>query len=67
LDTVITRAPYQDNDTWTNPVKVDIADPIQTATAAGVRITTIPNSSSNVAVGNTAVIRPTPVIDTPTT
>lgn len=63
LDTVITRAPYQDNDTWTNPVKIDIADPIQTATAAGVRIKTVPNNSSDVSVGNTAVVRPTPVAD----
>ncbi|HBB2900382.1 TPA: hypothetical protein J9755_000216 [Escherichia coli] len=67
LDTVITRAPYQDNDTWTNPVKIDIADPIVTPTSAGVRIKTIPNDSSNVSVGNTAVIRPTPVVDVPTT
>lgn len=66
LDTVITRAPYQDNDLWTNPVKIDIADPIQTATAAGIRIKTVPNDASNVAVGNTAVIRPTPN-DVPTT
>jgi hypothetical protein len=66
LDTVITRAPYQDNDLWTNPVKIDIADPIQTATAAGIRIKTVPNDASNVSVGNTAVIRPTPN-DVPTT
>lgn len=60
LDTVVTRAPYQDLDAWTNPVKIDIADPIVTPTAAGIRIKTIPNDNSNTSIGNTAVVRPTP-------
>lgn len=38
LHTVVVRGPYQVENLWTNPVNIDIKDPIVTATPAGVQI-----------------------------